>query len=361
MPDPLLERKLYKLQKQLQRSRDEATVLRKVLREDHRKANYFEEVFDQLKDKIPLMQTVPEISKRVDGDANKIGIINLSDLHLGETVKPEDTKGGNEFNWEIASRRLQKFAIECKQYIAFHDINKVILCLGGDIFNSNRRMDELVRNSDSTSVAFLKGVNLLSKFIVDVTAGCSTKVYSVYGNESRMAKDYTSVHWEHSFDYLLHHILSVSLKSIDRIEFVIPTLDHSQVVRNALGANLLLVHGHNNVNYKNEIVKFAHHPTDPLIVHYVLHGHIHETDNKNITRRSSSLVGDNAYSFHRLGIHGSAEQNFHILIKENDKRVPILRSIAINLDCVDDYSGYNITEDCEITIDGPVNGEDIKW
>ena len=79
-------------------------------------------------------------------------------------------------------------------------------------------------------------------------------MFSVFGNESRIRQDYSAVWWEDSFDYLLHKILEQRFELHPNIVFVEPSLDHSLVIKNVLGANILLIHGHNRTNFQKEFV-----------------------------------------------------------------------------------------------------------
>ena len=201
----------------------------------------------------------------------------------------------------------------------------------------------MVTNADALSVALLIGVDLLAQFVLDVSEGMrSVQIFSVFGNESRINQDYTSVHWEHSFDFLNHHVLSLRLKEYDNIVFWKPPLDHSLIIRDVLGANILLIHGHNRTTFEKELVKYALDPEDSVVIHYMLWGHVHESLQKNNVRRSSSMVGGNAYSYHRLGLHSYAEQSMHIIEKEKEGRVPPMNTNIINLDYSDDYPGYEL-------------------
>lgn len=341
---------------QLERSnqllKDKNSRLQRSLRNSNRDCNKVDAIIDGIRDNIEVINNKWSPLKSNEMDHDRIAIVQLSDVHFNESVRTECVKGTNEYNWDIAAKRLKKYADEVKRYLKFNNIGHVIIALTGDMFNSPRRYDEIVDNQDSSCVALLTGCDLICKFILDVCDVDGKKVrkanvFSVFGNESRLKQDYTSVHWEDSFDYLLHQIAKMRLKACEYIHFEEPTLDHSLVIKNVLGANILLIHGHNNTTYSKELEKYTKNPNldERVIIDYLLWGHYHSTKLDERSRRSASLVGNNAYNYHRLGLHGAAEQNLHILTREAPNRLPVMQTIAVNLDYTDDIRGYELNRE----------------
>ena len=337
------------LEKQNQRLRDINNRLKRKEKNWTRDYNNAEAIWNGIKYNIDIINEPIELQPVVIGDKNKIAIVQLSDTHFNEGVRKDSVKNTNEYNWQIASKRLQKYAHYVKLQLTYHRINTVIFALTGDLFNSSRRFDELIENQDSLCVALLTGCDLVTKFMLDVTDNgrISSHVYSVFGNESRIRQDYTSIWWEDNFDYLLHKIIEQKLSAYKTFRFEEPALDHSMIIKDVLGANILLIHGHNRTSFENEFIKYGQQKDfeDRVIIDYMIWGHVHKTQLKPESRRSSSLVGSNAYSFHRLGINGYAEQNMHIITKETENRVPTLQTITFNLDYTDEFPGYSMIRD----------------
>ena len=70
--------------------------------------------------------------------AGDVGIIQLSDLHFGETI--DCTM--NQYNFDIAAARLAEFAAFKIAMFKAMGIKKVFIALTGDLINSDRRIDE---------------------------------------------------------------------------------------------------------------------------------------------------------------------------------------------------------------------------
>jgi hypothetical protein len=336
--------RIIDLERTIQKERDDKNYYKKLLREENRIDILQEKLITALENNItPYENKFIPVDQHPDHE--NVAIIQLSDLHLNESVDPKNVKGVNEYNWKIASKRLKKYADRCKKKMESAGTEKIIIALTGDLYNSNRRYDEIVDNMDSLAVAVIIGSDLISKFIMDVSQGRYTTVYSVFGNESRIREEYTANHWEHNFDFINHYMMKYRLEQQENIFFNNPTYDHSVVIKDVLGANILLIHGHNRTSFEKELVKFAHDPHDPIIIHYMLHGHVHETKISHNSKRSASLVGSNSYSYNMLGLPSYAEQNIHFIIKETDKRIPIMETTTINLDHTGDIEGYDLIRD----------------
>ena len=65
----------------------------------------------------------------------------LSDTHFDEVVKPEEIQFRNEYNREIAVKRLeayfQKIILLTNDYVTGIDYEGIVLFLGGDIFSGD--------------------------------------------------------------------------------------------------------------------------------------------------------------------------------------------------------------------------------
>lgn len=77
-----------------------------------------------------------------DGETGRaVGLIHLSDLHVGEVVRPEEVGGVNEYTPEIFKRRFRRMIAAAVQIIprwaADCDLKGVIVALNGDLVSGN--------------------------------------------------------------------------------------------------------------------------------------------------------------------------------------------------------------------------------
>jgi len=334
---------LIKLRRSRQRLMDQNRILRKMFREQDRVINATEDLLKQILTLIKGRKPVPFTPTRnkLEDNVRRIGIVQLSDLHLNEAVFLQDTKGKNEFNFHIASRRLQKYADRIRLLFMPLGIDSIVLAMTGDMFNSNRRKDEILRNLYALSEGFLIGADIIGSFMQDLAQSFNIEVISVFGNESRLDEEVQSIDFHNNFDYLLHYYLQKLLSEQENVMFHEAVTDH-ELLTNINGANILFWHGHNRISIDKQILKYN---KMGKIVHYVITGHFHHLYVKEEHAQSGSLVGDNAYNFHRLGSVARASQTMYIV--ENDQKWPSITPIPVDLQETHGYPGYPVPENAE--------------
>jgi len=333
---------LIKLRRSRQRLMDQNRILRKMFREQDRVINATEDLLKQIlvsvKSREPVsfqpVQSSPDNVKRV-------GIVQLTDLHLNEAVLLRDTKGKNEFNFHVASKRLQKFADRIRLLFMPLGIDSIVLAMTGDMFNSNRRKDEILRNLYAISEGFLIGADIVGSFVQDLAQSFNVEVISVFGNESRLDEEIQSVDFHNNLDYLLHFYLQKLLINQENVAFHEVVTDH-ELLTNINGANILFWHGHNRISIDKQILKYN---KMGKIVHYVITGHKHHLYLNDDQAQSGSLVGDNAYNFHRIGTVSRASQIMYIV--ENASEHPCITPIPVDLQETHGFSGYPVPDNAE--------------
>jgi len=175
----------------------------------------------------------------------------LSDLHWGEVVRPEETRGRNAFNSEIARQRLRRWVdgvIElCFDYHVNPDYPGIVVPLGGDIFSGGIHPE--LQDTDDQPIApalldvaehLCAALKLLADKFGRVFCPC------VEGNHDRMGEKprFKSRVW-HSWGWLLYQMMERHFKDIgdDRVQFAIS--DETDLLYEAGGRKYLLTHGDN--------------------------------------------------------------------------------------------------------------------
>jgi len=147
------------LTKSLQRARDENNVMRKYLREGNREINVIEALNEQLIDalkEVPKVVAGETFSTDFDPDIC-VGVIQLSDLHLGEQVEFDF----NKYNWNVASKRIKLHVNKALADFKSKGVKQVMLALTGDLINSDRRFDEMLLNANNRIHTMIQAVHLL--------------------------------------------------------------------------------------------------------------------------------------------------------------------------------------------------------
>lgn len=338
--DPEVVEQNVHLAKRLQASQDRQRVERKAFREYARVENAVSAYANELA-AILREHQFNDPPPPGAGPSPICGIFQLSDLHLNECVDLPH----NQFNWEIASKRLKKYVDEARDYFKAKGVGKVMVAMTADLLNSDRRLDELLANANNRAKASVLALDLLAQVIRDLHRDFEVVVAGVSGNESRMTKD---VGWHpevasDNYDWQIYEMLRMLLEG-EGIHFVEPR-DPSEVVVSVGGANVLLLHGHgkigNDVSRSVQQIK-GQYAARNIHIDMVLYGHVHEARIADHYARSSSLVGANDYSEKALNLIGQASQNIYI-VREGGQ----FDGIKVSLQNTEGIEGYPITKRLE--------------
>lgn len=313
--------------KKNQALQDKNRVANKVSRESFRKDNTLIELNTALLEKLDLIREdffIHETKCIPETKGHPIGMLQLSDLHFGEKVVSEF----NNYDWEIAGKRLKKFVNKASIKFIDANVQKVVLCLTGDMFNSPRRLDELMTNSHNIMQSLLLGMSMISQVIKDLTDewGFTVDVVSIVGNESRIDKEYgfSEKLLTNNLDYSLECMLNYLFAKDTRVNFI-PGGNAEKVI-DINGKHILVTHGTTfGMNPGLAVQKvIAKYSMQGINLDYVIFGHIHCTLISDFYARSASLVGSNAYSDKGLNLASEASQNMYIVGED-------IEAVRINL------------------------------
>ena len=323
-----------KLAKQKQRAQDLNRIANKSFREYAREENalveYNKELIKVLKENSLDVKLTKHKTKK-----GSVVLVQIADTHFNELVDMES----NQYDFKIASQRLQKFAYYVKEYAKLHKATSFLVAITGDLINSDRRLDEKLSMATNRAKATFLGVHLLKHFILDLQEFADVKVCCVTGNESRVNQElgWVDLVASDNYDFTIFEMLRLLLPKIEFLRG-----DNAlEMVISINGNNVLVIHGHQlgrmTSNDVGKVVsKYAH---KGIIIDFIICGHLHETMIRDSIARSASLVGSNAYSEKALNLSGKAAQNIYIFT--NDGR----QDVRIDLQETDGWDGYNIDEE----------------
>ena len=322
-----------KLAKRSQKQADLNRIKNKAFREHARLENalveYNKALIDLLKSE-SLKTTI----KQHKSKGKQAIIVQIADHHYNELVNLKH----NKYDFDVASKRLQKFAHYIKEYASFYNVSEIFIAITGDLLNSDRRLDELVNASSNRSKATFLAVHLLKHFILDLNSIANVSVGCVSGNESRVNKD---LGWldqiaTDNYDFVIFEMLRLLLPDINFI-----TSGALELVVEVNGHKCLLIHGHQLGNMQSDKIAkvMSKYARNGIILDFIMCGHLHETKITDMFARSSSLVGANAYSENALLLSSRAAQNIYIM-KDNERH-----DIRIDLQHTKGFKGYAINKE----------------
>lgn len=177
--------------------------------------------------------------ERTSGVREMTAVVLASDLHVEETVDPESVAYRNEYNLEIAARRLERlfqsviWNVEhhrASGKIAIHDL---VLWFGGDMMTGYIHEELIEGNALSPTETMLwlmprlrDGIiTLLDRLeLASITIPCS------YGNHGRTtAKPRIATGASNSFEWLMYHVLAERMSAESEVTFEITNSAHQYV------------------------------------------------------------------------------------------------------------------------------------
>ena len=320
--------------KQQQKFADLNRVERKSFREYARVENSIEEYIKSLVEVFDANPYKP-VGVLHQIDEKVIGVIQLSDLHFNELINIKS----NQYDFNIASKRLQKLARESRKYFLVNGVTDVFVLCSGDFLNSDRRLDELLSMATNRSKATFISVQILENMFVDLNTHFNLHIAGVCGNESRVGKDFN---WSNelisdNYDFTIFNILRYKLNSVNGINFL-GMSDKPEEVIEINKKNFLMLHGNQlSKDVTKDVSKLiAKYAQIDIPIDFVIWGHLHEAMIADRYARSSSLCGSNNYSEDALLLSGKASQNVYLVFEEDR-----IDTIKVDLQDTTNYPGYD--------------------
>ena len=325
--DEYLVKKYQASLKTIQKLRDENNLLRKSARETFRGEQALEEVktklYSMAKDlsALDFIENWGKEKKSIETKNNNIGILVLSDWHIGKLVNLD----GNKFSEDIAVQRLNKLYERVREQIYTYELTELRVVLLGDFIHAQSRPDMKYQGQYVEIESGLKCFYLI-KNLIDKLYNHLNKIDidCVIGNESRFdsANPHTNLNEvaKNSIDYMIYEMLSLAYKENKGIKLH-KSDNYFENLINIDGFNLLAIHGDkiNHTKLESELskLKYKIYQDTRKAIDYVVMGHIHSSLVTDGYSRNASLVGADEYATRGLNIPESyVSQLFGVLNRD---------------------------------------------
>ena len=328
-----------RLAKQNQALVDRNRIKDKAFREHARIENavlsYNEALLAELEQHGAALADCPRRTGPLDPGAAAL-VVHLSDNHFNELVNLPT----NRFDFEVAAKRLQLLAQKAKLLGKAYGVERIVVFFGGDLMNSDRRLDELLAMSTNRARATVLAVHLYKQFLMDLRSEFFVDVFGVTGNESRAKENlgWVDVVATDSYDFTIYAMLQAIFDVVEDKGMRFHEFQANEVVFKLHNETFLGVHGHqvNATDQKKCQAIIGKYAAKGINVTHILCGHIHASIISDYVSRNASLVGSNAYSEEALGFVSKAAQNIHIVTPQG------LDGFKADLQNVDGVEGYEI-------------------
>ena len=338
-PDLELLTETVRLAKGNQKLQDIQRIERKSFREHARVENavaaYNEALVSELKSIGDSLKGCNRRTGPLLADSATL-VVHLSDNHFNELVNLPT----NRFDFKVAAKRLELLAQKVKLLGKAYSADKVVVFFGGDLMNSDRRLDELLAMSTNRARATLLATHLCKQFLMDLRADFFVDCFGVAGNESRAKENlgWVDVVATDSYDFTIYAMLQAVFDATDDKGMRFHDFQANDVVFKVHNETFLGIHGHqiNCGDQKKVQAMIGKYAAKGINITHILAGHIHSALVSDYVSRNSSLVGSNAYSEEALGFVSKASQNIHLVTPQG------LDGIKCDLQNVDGVEGYEI-------------------
>jgi len=229
--------------------RDEIRMLRASLNAQKRQAITFDAVKKHILELWDAPVEPPTWLSPTKAHKGTTGVPTLfcSDWHWGEVVKPHEIDGVNEYNIEIAQKRVRKLW-ERAQHLLFETIKDpkydgIVIPLGGDMVTGDIH-EELAKTNDAPIMPTVLDLIETIVWLLTQAAEKFGRVYvpCVTGNHGRSTyKIQYKERGPTSFDWLAYHCIERALRHDKRITFQIP--DGPDILYKVYNHSYLLTHG----------------------------------------------------------------------------------------------------------------------
>lgn len=330
--DEYLVKKYQASLKTIQKLRDENNLLRKSARETFRGEQAVEDIKSKLYSMAKDLSGVDFImnwgkeKEPIEIKNNNIGILVLSDWHIGKLVNLD----GNKFSEDIAVQRLNKLYERVREQIYTYELTELRVVLLGDFIHAQSRPDMKYQGQYVEIESGLKCFYLI-KNLIDKLYNHLNKIDidCVVGNESRFdsSNPHTNLNEvaKNSIDYMIYEMLSLAYKENKGIKLH-QANNYFENLIDINGFNLLAVHGdkinHSKLESELSKLKYKIYQDTRRPVDYVVMGHIHSSLVTDGYGRNASLVGADEYATRELNIPESyVSQLFGVLNRDTKELI----------------------------------------
>lgn len=244
--------------------------------------------------------------KRKSTKSEAAAVVVASDWHVEEVVTPQSVSHLNEFNLEIADRRIEKFCKSTLRLIEIQrggvDIPVLVLCLLGDMMNGFIHEEAREENELTPTQTILWLKHRLSKFIrtLQKEGGFERIIIPCsVGNHGRTTvKPRHGTSWKNSYEWLLYKVLEQEIT--EGVDWIIGESYHTYL--NVYGKTFRLHHG-DGLKFMGgvggltiPVEKAISNWNKGKVADLDIFGHWHTSQQNPKWVSNGSLVGHNSYS-----------------------------------------------------------------
>lgn len=223
------------LGRSLERARGENAKLRRFMKASSSTGSDYEDLVATLseviknEDKFKFSPDKVVLPKSKDSRHVEIACCALSDLHLCETVRRDDSCGVNEYNSLICANRLYEYSESILTILSRHSnmykFKSIWVPILGDMISGSIHSDQLMYNDLSDPASVVLGSRLVYMFLKRLgSLGIPVVVDAIHGNHPRTTvKMPTKRQATTNLDWMLYEIVKDKLDGDRQFDMTITT------------------------------------------------------------------------------------------------------------------------------------------
>jgi hypothetical protein len=254
----------------------------------------------------PLAKDTYEVSEKKSGGSEAAAVVVASDWHVEETVDPNTVSGLNDFNLDVADRRIEKLTQSALRLTEIErggtDIPVLVLALLGDLMTGYIHEELREENSLSPTQCILwlrERVGRMVRTLRDKGDFREIVIPCSIGNHGRTTiKPRHSTAYKNSYEWLLYKIFAQELT--DKVTWLVGESYHTYL--RVYDKTFRLHHG-DGLKYQGGIGGLTI-PVEKAIASWNkgraadldIFGHWHQSQQNPKWVSNGSLIGFNAYA-----------------------------------------------------------------
>jgi hypothetical protein len=167
---------------------------------------------------------IPVFAKKSQSSPQS-AVVLFSDTHVGAVVKPDQTLGLGEYNFELFLRRLQRMENSITSILQDHtttDVPEIVIPMLGDMLDGALEHSAECGQLNTLLVQFYSGGHAIAQFLRNVSRlAPAVRVYGTVGNHTRWQnqKRMPSKNRASNMDMLLYLYIEALLRDVPDVKF----------------------------------------------------------------------------------------------------------------------------------------------
>lgn len=173
--------------------KQETERLRQVIAKSSHKQTATEKLVERAVELAPLdypapnFKWVPPVRKTKSGHPQS-AVVVFSDTHIGQVVKPSQTLGLGEYNFELFLRRLARMERSILSILQDHtttQVPEIVVAMLGDMVHGNLQHAVEAGQVNTLFTQFYSAGHAIAQFLVRLSSFAPVRVHTAVGNHPR--------------------------------------------------------------------------------------------------------------------------------------------------------------------------------